>query len=391
MWGQYTTRLGGAAVAAVALLAAVPSPAVATAYPEWTVAPAVPVPGAATNSLLDGIVAVSARDVWGVGTWWNAKETDPLLVHWDGAEWTAPALPVVPENTYLSGVDASSATDIWAVGSTRTQVGQLTPDEPTLLHDDGTGWRAVTPPVPAGSSNDLEAVDLRTRTDGWAVGQTTAGRQPAEPLILHLRSGKWSVAATPDVPQANLVAVSARAADDVWAVGTQTDVTGANQALALHFDGATWTQVSIPAPAGTRLNAVTVTGTGDVWAGGAACADACTPQLWHRSAGIWRPVPTVGGTEVTALVAFSPDNVWTLGYQLLPNGPEADHVEHWDGRHLAADDTGLAPGRPPGGPRGEIASALPIAAASGDATTGTLWAVGWSQPPAITPRVIRRG
>nr|BFE74417.1 hypothetical protein GCM10020092_077180 [Actinoplanes digitatis] len=91
-------------------------------------------------------------------------------------------------------------------------------------------------------------------------------------------------------------------------------------------------------------------------------------------------MPPIGGTEVAALVAFGPDDVWTLGYQLLPNNRKADHVEHWDGKRFTAEDTGLPTLPPPGGNQGELGSATPIFAAAGVPETGELWAVGWSDP-----------
>ena len=102
-------------------------------------------------------------------------------------------------------------------------------------------------------------------------------------------------------------------------------------------------------------------------------------------------MPTAGGTEVAALVAFAPDNVWTLGYQVLANNAKGDHVERWDGKQLTAEDTGLPPIPPSASTQGELGSATPIFAAAGDRATGGLWAVGWSDPPVILPRVIHRG
>jgi hypothetical protein len=374
-------RLAGVAVAALALVAGT-----GAAPPRWTLLAGVPVPAGATNSQLQGVTAVAADDVWTAGAWWDAGRVHPLLAHWDGAGWKVPGLPALPPDTYLSGVDAVGPADVWAVGSTEGG-----PAIPSILRYDGATWQTVPAPAfPAGSANDLEAIDMRTADDGWAVGESSTGTS-AQPLILRRQGGRWIGSAAPKATRGGLAAVAAAGAGDVWAVGTSTDPTGVAHGLVLHFDGAAWSPAELSTPAGTTLNAVAVAGPGDVWAAGRTCTIACTAAVWHFSAGAWRPAPATGGAEVLALVAFAPGNVWTLGYDLLRNRQKADHVEHWDGKRFTAEDTGLPPLVSSDGSQGELGSATPIFAAAGDPVSGELWAVGWSDPPAIRPRVIHRG
>jgi hypothetical protein len=385
------TRRAGAAVAVLALVAA----AGATTT-KWTLLPGVPVPAGAANSQLRGVTAVSAHDVWMAGAWWDKLQVHPLLTHWDGAAWKTPDLPALPRDTYLSGVDAVGAADVWAVGSTVADVAQSSPATPSALHYDGSAWQTVpTPALPAGSANDLDAIDMRTANDGWAVGETSIGTA-TQPLILRWQGGKWSSSAVPKAAlgSGGLVAVAAAGADDVWAVGNQAAATGpsgSSQGLMLHFDGVEWSAVKLSTPAGTTLDAVAVAGPGDVWAAGKTCILACTAVVWHLTTAGWQPVPTVGGSEVNALVAVAPGTVWTLGYQLLPNNAKGDHVEHWDGKQFTAEDTGLPPIPSTVSNQGELGSATPIFAAAGDPASGELWAVGWSDPPTVMPRVIHRG
>src|SRR3954471_5260651 len=94
-------KLAGVAVAALALVAGT-----GAATPRWTLLADVPLPAGATNSQLQGVTAVSARDVWTAGAWWDSGQVHPLLAHWDGAAWKVPDLPALPRDTYLSGVDA---------------------------------------------------------------------------------------------------------------------------------------------------------------------------------------------------------------------------------------------------------------------------------------------
>jgi hypothetical protein len=380
------TRPAGAAVAVLALVAAA-----GATTPKWTLLPGVPLSAGAANVQLLAVTSASAKDVWTAGAWWDRTRVHPLISHWDGAAWKNPELPALPQDTYLRGVDAVGAADVWAVGSTTADIAQGSPATPSVLHYDGSAWRTVpTPALPAGSANDLDAVAMRTAGDGWAVGEASTGTR-TQPLILRWQGGKWIGSAAPKSVSGGLVAVAAVAAADVWAVGTQVDAVGSSSGLVLHFDGTAWSPVPVPTPAGTTLEAVAVAGPGDVWAAGKTCGVACAASVWHLSAAGWQQVPTAGGSEVTALVAFAPDHVWTLGHQRLPNNARADHVEHWDGEQLTAEDTGLPPVTPSAGTQGELASATPIFAAAGDPASGELWAVGWSDPPAVTARVIHRG
>nr|BFE74418.1 hypothetical protein GCM10020092_077190 [Actinoplanes digitatis] len=91
-------RISTAAIAALALVAAA-----GAAAPKWTFVPAVPLPAGVANSQLRAVTAVSARDLWVGGAWWDKTQVHPLLAHWDGTAWTVPALPALPQDAYLTG------------------------------------------------------------------------------------------------------------------------------------------------------------------------------------------------------------------------------------------------------------------------------------------------
>jgi hypothetical protein len=389
-------RLAGPAVAALALVAAA-----GATTPKWNLLPAVPLPAEARNSQLQGVTVVSPQDVWTAGAWWDKTDVHPLITHWDGSTFKAADLPALPAETYLGGIDAVGAGDVWAVGSTTSTIAGSTPATPSVLHYDGAAWKSVpTPAFPAGSGNDLDGLDMRTADDGWAVGETTTMTGPltqqTRPLVLRWQGGQWtgSTLGKDAALSGGLVAVSAAGADDVWAVGTQKSVTGPaafTQGMVLHFDGATWSPDGPATPLGTSMNAVAVAGPGDVWVTGETCGGGCRGVVWHRTPSGWQEVPTSTSTDLLAVVAQAPDNVWVLGYQARLGGAKADHVEHWNGKEFTAEDTGLPPIQSPEKPQGELGSATPIWAADNDAASGELFAVGWSSPPAIFPRVIHRG
>ena len=69
--------------------------------------------GAATTQDLYAIHGTSATDAWAVGL-------GGALVHWDGSAWTASQQSGVTTNQALRAVWGSTANDYWAVGSTGT-------------------------------------------------------------------------------------------------------------------------------------------------------------------------------------------------------------------------------------------------------------------------------
>src|SRR5579859_6470269 len=80
-----------------------------------------PNPSTSTWSLLNGIAAISASDVWAVGgsTLPGSNVGQTLTEHWNGKHWNV--VPSPNEGTasnQLSSVAAISTNDVWAVGTT---------------------------------------------------------------------------------------------------------------------------------------------------------------------------------------------------------------------------------------------------------------------------------
>jgi hypothetical protein len=127
----------------------------------WAVVPT-PDVGPAANALQD-VSAVSGSDVWAVGA---VEEGLPykgktLTEHWDGTRWSRVPSPNKVSADHLAGVIALSAGDVWTVGS-------FWPDAWTVdaltLHFNGVRWGIVAaPPV---SLNDVSGVSA---DDVWAV------------------------------------------------------------------------------------------------------------------------------------------------------------------------------------------------------------------------------
>jgi hypothetical protein len=284
------------------------------------------------------VTAVASNDVWAVG---RGQDTTPqgyqqtLVEHWDGSAWT-----VVPSpngstiGSQLLGVDAVSANDIWAVGSSSTLA---PPYENTLIeHWDGSSWSIIPSPNPSGGNfNKLNGVAVVVANDIWAVGSYSGSTSHSQTLIEHWDGSTWSIVPSPNVgPYGNyLYSVSARAANDVWAVGASNN--GGNS-LILHWDGVSWSVIPSPNIADwtNQLQSVTAIAADDVWAVGVATftwyisdGDELTSsqtiiQHWNGSAWSIVPSPNPGdannyyGTiknELYGVAAVSASDVWAVG------------------------------------------------------------------------------
>jgi hypothetical protein len=139
-------------------------------------------------------VAVTADDVWAVGTWFTKAFVDrTLILHWDGVDWSRVASPNAgPPSAAndLVSVAASAADDVWAVG--------LRDLKTLAMHWDGVAWSVVPSPTPGGNA-DLAGVVAVGPDDVWAVGGFVDRTANAvRTLVEHWDGTTWSV-----VPSAN--------------------------------------------------------------------------------------------------------------------------------------------------------------------------------------------
>src|SRR5205823_1587061 len=112
---------------------------------------------------LFSVAAVSADDVWAVGTY-DANPGHTLVERWDGAEWNVFPSPSSGDDL-LIGVSAVSASDAWAVGYHSDSHQTLSE------HWDGTQWSIIpSPNVITASASYLYKVAGVATNDVWAVG-----------------------------------------------------------------------------------------------------------------------------------------------------------------------------------------------------------------------------
>ena len=241
---------------------------------QWSIVPS-PSPDTQFNELR-AVAALSANDVWAVGYRGGTKSETPIetfILHWDGSRWSqVPSPNIAGGANQLFGITAISADDIWAVG---TAAGA-----PLAMRWNGSAWSVVPVQRNSGLSTEkLTAVSGTAGNDIWAVGdgkgiftnQTFA-------TIRHWDGARWtekvcraaSGSNPPEGyegggPDAYFTGVAAAASNDVWAVG----VSGSGPMI-LHWDGQAWTTVTHPRafPNSATLRAVTASSGGGAWSVG---------------------------------------------------------------------------------------------------------------------------
>jgi hypothetical protein len=248
----------------------------------------VPSPNSGTsNNRLAGVAALSANNAWAVGDSDDGSGGSlPLILHWNGSIWqtaSAPS-PSGANEVTLKGIAAVSANDIWVVGS-YTDLGGSILRKTLILHWNGSQWTIVSSPSPGSLVNGLNGVTAITTTDVWAVGYASNGTGD-QTLALHWNGTSWQRVASPSpgAPNNQLLGVAAVASSDVWAVGyaNENNDGGVYRTLALHWDGAAWSVVTRPYSADSRLNAVAALPTGEAWAAGADSASGMAQALVER-------------------------------------------------------------------------------------------------------------
>ncbi|NGM15962.1 hypothetical protein ENC19_26675 [Verrucosispora sp. CWR15] len=231
-----------------------PPGAVAADAPEpgWRLATLPELAG--PTSVLWDVVSVDARHAWAVGS--EAYSPDqpndtgtPLVLRWDGTNWTRAAVPAISWHGRLDLVAADSPSNVWAVGSTAA----ATPEEQVthVLHYDGSAWREVPFARGDGESQALITGLTVLGEQTWLVGNDGSnviikqwdGRSwrshqpPAE-----CRTGGTSFGGMPNF--CTVTAIKAIGPDDVWAAGNGA-WQGFKGPLLFHWNGSGWRTVQV--------------------------------------------------------------------------------------------------------------------------------------------------
>jgi hypothetical protein len=372
---------------ALALLMAVALPAVPAAAAgsdrQWK---STANPAARGVAALRAVTCRSATDVWmaGSGVHPETGREYGIVQHWTGLSWQTPAGAPVAEgaDVRLNDVDALPAGGVLAVGWT----GSAEHPVPRIEQYPASGAAGVpapgTEPIAEGA---WQGIDIRSASDGWAVGVAGPLGTGAS-LIARWDGSRWQRVAAPAT--GGLTAVTARAADDAWAVGTDP---GTTHALVLHWDGVTWQRVTVPDPDPEQpvtLLGVTTAGAGDVWAVGYTGVEDRAPTravALHLTGGTWQTIRSsrASATQYSDVVAVTPSDVVLGGYQEVFS-VENTNIETFDGTTVRPDVTY------PDHTNDGLASALSGLAIEPDGAH--LWAAGWittTRQPAEQPAGLR--
>src|SRR6266851_2361544 len=131
-------------------------------------------PGLAINRL-NGVAAISAHNVWAVGEDTNSSapsaEFNPLIEHWNGSSWSVVTSTLQGTSDLLNGIAAVSSRNIWVVGDYRSGIDPMGPYFTLIEHWNGSAWTVVNSPSPGSLASDLVAAARVPATRRvWAVG-----------------------------------------------------------------------------------------------------------------------------------------------------------------------------------------------------------------------------
>ncbi len=161
---------------------------------------------------LYAVEVLSASDVWAVG----AIGDQSLALHWNGTAWTVAGTPNPYDTVILRGIDAISANNIWAVGSTDYF---MEDPRPVTLHWDGQDWTNVSAPTDDFVLNDVAAL---SSNEIWAVGYEQVDEFTTNALFLHRSGTQWTRVPSPNPAPENqeeLDGIAASSSAEAWAVG----------------------------------------------------------------------------------------------------------------------------------------------------------------------------
>jgi hypothetical protein len=293
-------------------------------------------------SILVSVNALSPKNVWAAGIYFDGSRFRTLTIRWDGRAWN-----VVPSpnpggaNNYLSSISAVSPNDIWAVGTYRIVGGPLAT---LVVHWDGTAWSVVPSPSPGAGRNVLAGVTALSANNVWAVGiacDDNGCETNPRTLIEHWDGTAWSVVPSPNAsPFLNTVEdVSASRPNDIWAVGfycATSDCSESGQ-LIEHYDGTTWSIVQTPIsnPFGALWGVYARTA-GDVYIPGSYSNDgnSWTNLLLHWDGRNWSSIPLSSpgsyDNNLWSASAIGANDVWVVGDSNDGDGPRVQ-VQHYDG------------------------------------------------------------
>jgi hypothetical protein len=223
--------------------------------------------------------------------------------------------------------------------------------------DAATRWSIVPSPNNEGA-NWLVAVDALAGNDAWAVGYYIGNEGLYETLSQHWDGSAWTLVETLNVGEGTgdwLYGVAAVSPSEAWAVGYTAGPwdTYTSTTLVEHWTGSTWSVVPSPNPSddpiygANELYDVRAFTPNDVWAVGWQWTEIGSAPLVVKWDGRrWRESPTPDDEyrQLVALDGTSSSDIWAVGHSLNFNDGHQALAMHWDGRTWAVVPTPILAG-----------------------------------------------
>src|SRR5215472_4972187 len=181
----------------------------------------VPSPSPGPGSALSSVAATSASNAWAVGCtafcFLSSASPQTVILRWNGTAWKRVPSPGLAKVGALNGIAATSASNAWAVGCAGHCFGPMATTKTMTVRWNGTAWKQVPSPSPAGDSV-LTAVAATSTGNAWAVGYT---RKSGKTLIERWNGTAWKQVPSPTPgPLSQLLGVAATSARNAWAAGS---------------------------------------------------------------------------------------------------------------------------------------------------------------------------
>jgi hypothetical protein len=228
----------------------------------WSI---VETPTVGAVSTLNAVAGIASDDVWAVGESSTGRKglgTSALVMRWDGDGWDIVDTGVRLSNATLNGVAAISANDVWAVGSHSDASGTV--NMPLTIHWDGERWSQVEAP----GEGVLWSVSAAASREVWAVGNF--GPQS---LALGWYGEEWSRVPSPNPGKSSVLYSVAALPGQAWAAGSHNE-DGRDVSYIAQWSGGAWREVTTPQVGriSDTLWAVDISGT-EGWAAGSSIQD----------------------------------------------------------------------------------------------------------------------
>ncbi len=200
----------------------------------------------AWNPFVMTMSGTSDKDIWVTGSIAPNENFQLFFEHWNGKSWGNEGF--LPGGVgFLYGASQDATNDAWAVGDQYIESFIA----PLVVQYDGSNWSQANLPFPSGNSELLGVLALAPN-NVWAVGWQNPGNPDYYTnltLIYHFDGNSWTIVPSLSQPGTNLDGIVANSPTDMYAFGFSADPTGYGfDSLLLHWDGNEWDVIPSPNP-----------------------------------------------------------------------------------------------------------------------------------------------